>query len=422
MTTKTCIDIQQKPFAAMQEALAENPQNLPDIAQLAVGQQPQRLRQAMSAINVRALPTPPGDIFMDMPVLQDPIVQSGLQEQMLRPLSPADRLHVVENNLVPSLMIGSLALVTGKLWQNGRTLRITFMDGPSPVRSRVIELARQWEDHANLHFDFLDDGLESDIRIAFQPGGSWSYIGTDAKLVPQEQPTMNFGWLTAVSSDDTYSRVVLHEFGHALGAIHEHQHPEGKIPWDKEAVYAYYGGPPNNWSQEQVDVNLFQKYDSDQLNYSAFDPASIMLYPILNELTDGDWEVGWNAQLSAQDKEFMSNNYPFDEAKTGVTGETAVLSLNAPPLSSTIYSPGEIKRFSFTADVRGQYYFETSGNMDVFMSIFAANNGQQPLAEDDDGGEGWNAKLLVELDPGDYEVQVRHYNDTGTGSFAIWAF
>lgn len=421
MTTKTCIDIQQQPFAAMQEALAENPQNLPDIAQLAAGQHTQRLRQAMAVMNVQALPTPPADILMDMPVMHDPQVQSGLREQVLRPLSPADRLHVVENNLVPSLMIGSLALVTGKLWQNGRTLRITFMDGPSTVRSRVIELARQWQDHANLYFDFLDDGLESDIRISFQPGGSWSYIGTDAKLVPQGDSTMNFGWLTAASSDDTYSRVVLHEFGHALGAIHEHQHPEGNIPWDKDAVYAYYGGPPNNWSPEQVDVNLLQKYDSDQLNFSAFDPTSIMLYPILNELTVGDWEVGWNAQLSAQDKAFMSEKYPFDGITMGVTGETAVLTLNAPPLPTTIGSPGEVKRFNFTADVKGQYYFETSGNMDVFMSIFAANDGQQPLAEDDDSGEGWNAKLLVELNPGDYEVQVRHYDGTGTGTFAIWS-
>ncbi len=423
MTMKTCIDVQQQPFAAMQVALAENPHNLPDMNQLVAGQKAQQLRQALAVMNVQALPTPPADIFMDMGMMQDPQLQSELQEQLLRPLSPADRLHIRQNNLESSLMIGSLALMTAKVWQNGRTLCIAFIGGDATVRSRVIEVARQWEDHANLHFDFLTgEGQEADIRIAFQPGGSWSYIGTDAKLVPQGEPTMNFGWLTTASSDDTYSRVVLHEFGHALGAIHEHQHPEGDIPWDKEAVYDYYAQPPNNWSSEQVDVNLFQKYDRNLLNYSAFDPASIMLYPILNALTVGDWEVGWNAQLSAQDKMFMSQNYPFDRTTTGVeSGETAVLALNALPLNSAISSPGEIKRFNFIADTLGQYYFETSGDTDVFMSIFTANNGQQPLATDDDSGEGWNAKLAVELDPGEYEIQVRHYEDNGTGSFAIWS-
>ncbi len=422
MSKKTCFDIHQQPFAAMQEALAENPKNLPNVAQLAAGQGRRQMTQAVARINVRALPAPPADIGMDMLVMQDPEVQAGLRDQVLLPLDPASRLHVLRNGLVPNLIQISLALSTAKLWQNGRSLRVTFLGGHNTVRSRVIELARRWENHANLHFDFLsDDGQESDIRIAFQPGGSWSYIGTDAKLVSQGEPTMNFGWLTPASSDDTYSRVVLHEFGHALGAIHEHQHPEGNIPWDKEAVYAYYGDTPNNWSQEQVDVNLFQKYDENLLNYSAFDPASIMLYPILNALTVGDWEVGWNAQLSAQDKQFMSENYPFDGTTSGVSGETAVLTLNAPPLTSAISSPGEVKTFAFTADIKGHYYFETSGNIDVTMSVFAANNGQQPVAEDDDSGEGWNAKLAVELDAGDYDVQVRHYDDSGTGAFAIWS-
>lgn len=422
MTMKTCIDRCCEPLAAMQEALAENPQNLPDVVQLAGAQNRQRLIQAVARVNVQALPMLPADMNMDIPMLSDPEVYIGLTDLLLAQLDPASRLHVSRNHLMPSLTRHSLALALSKLWQNGRILRVAFLGGHSTVRSRVIEWARLWENHANLHFDFLSDGnQEADIRITFQPGGSWSYIGTDARLVSQNEPTMNFGWLSPASSDDTYSRVVLHEFGHALGAIHEHQHPEGNIPWDKEAVYAYYGGPPNYWSQEQVNVNLFQKYDKNQLNYSTFDPTSIMLYPILNELTEGDWEVGWNAQLSAQDKQFMNGNYPFDDSQPGVSGETAVLTLNALPLTSAISTPGEVKTFKFTADVKGLYYFETSGNTDVFMSIFASNNGQQPLETDDDSGEGWNAKLLVELEAGEYDVQVRHYDEAGTGAFAIWS-
>jgi hypothetical protein len=39
---------------------------------------------------------------------------------------------------------------------------------------------------------------------------------------------------------------VIHEFGHALGLIHEHQNPSGGIQWNKPVVCRYYEGPPNN--------------------------------------------------------------------------------------------------------------------------------------------------------------------------------
>ena len=48
---------------------------------------------------------------------------------------------------------------------------------------------------------------------------------------------MNYGWLTPESAQDEVRRVVLHEFGHALGLIHEHQNPKGGgIEWNRDAV------------------------------------------------------------------------------------------------------------------------------------------------------------------------------------------
>jgi hypothetical protein len=125
-----------------------------------------------------------------------------------------------------------------------------------------------------------------------------------------DEPTMNFGWFTPATPNDELQRVVLHEFGHALGMIHEHQSPSADIPWDREAVYEYYAGPPNYWSREQVDHNIFARYSHDQTNASLFDPASIMLYPIPPEFTGGKLSVGWNRILSATDRAFIGQLYP----------------------------------------------------------------------------------------------------------------
>lgn len=202
-----------------------------------------------------------------------------------------------------------LAVVTGKKWKNGKTLTVAFMDGDPDVHARVEGHAHVWSQYANITFDF-GNHAKPDIRISFKGVGSWSHLGTDALLVPEDEPTMNYGWLRPDSPEDDYKRVVVHEFGHALACIHEHQNPSGNIPWDEEKVYAYYMGPPNNWPKVQVFQNLLQKYSADQYQFTEFDRDSIMLYPVPKELTVGGYEVGWNRELSEMDRSMIARMYP----------------------------------------------------------------------------------------------------------------
>ena len=51
---------------------------------------------------------------------------------------------------------------------------------------------------------------------------------------------MNFGWFHDNSLENDFSATVTHEFGHAIGLIHEYRSPAGYIPWNKPAVYAYH--------------------------------------------------------------------------------------------------------------------------------------------------------------------------------------
>jgi serralysin len=205
-----------------------------------------------------------------------------------------------------------MAVLTGRPWRIGRTLRVRFLGGDPEVQRRLQPFAHQWSDFANIKFVFGDDP-DAEIRVAFADDGSWSCIGTDALTVPVGQATMNYGWLTPGTDDTEYSRAVIHEFGHALGCIHEHSSPAAGILWNKEAVYRYYQGPPNNWNRADVDFNLFQRYSQSITQFTEFDRESIMLYPIPNDLTIGDFKVGWNTVLSPRDTEFIGTIYPQGE-------------------------------------------------------------------------------------------------------------
>ncbi|OQD80181.1 hypothetical protein PENANT_c038G09782 [Penicillium antarcticum] len=228
-------------------------------------------------------------------------------------LPPDNDSKLPPSNLVlPALGSGpsQLAMDKSAYWRPGTQLHVLFLSGSTFVKNKVKFFAQIWEKYANIDFVF-DDSANAQIRISFVVGGgSWSYLGRHNLQIPSDQPTMNFGWFDDNSTDEEFSRTTIHEFGHALGCIHEHMSPAASIPWDKPKVYAYFGGPPNNWSKEDVDQNLFNKYAVSAAYYTEFDPLSIMLYRISNDLTMGDFETPNNTVLSSTDKMFIHSLYP----------------------------------------------------------------------------------------------------------------
>jgi hypothetical protein len=300
-----------------------------------------------------------------------------------------------------------------KLWENGRKLRVKYLDGIPEVQNKVTAIAKEWESVANLTLDFVTGGA-AEIRISFaEEGFSWSTVGTDALTVGSSAATMNYGWLEPSTSLREYQRVVRHEFGHALGMIHEHQNPaaQGQIPWDKPKVYAYYA--QQGWSKDDVDFNIFQVYSEESTNHTAFDPTSIMEYAIPDSLTVGSYSIGWNTEFSQNDTDFMRRQYP-----KGAAGPVE-LTVGAARTTADLSTGGEVDSYHFEVPTAATHIMTTEGPSDTVLTLHGPNDAGAVLAWDDDRGKGRNARIVRKLYPGSYWLSVRHKDPAATGQYTI---
>lgn len=209
--------------------------------------------------------------------------------------------------------VARMALINRAKWEKGYRLRCRFLDGSRTQRRKVEAKARLWERYANVKVVFGDDA-NAEVRISFQADdGSWSAVGTDclnASYFPKYQPTMNYGWLKDDTDAREYERVVVHEFGHALGCIHEHQSPAEKLDWNRDAVYKEFSGSPNFWSKDDIDGNILEKYSPKGISFTQFDVDSIMLYQFDGSLFKSGKGTPENTKLSRMDKQMIGQMYP----------------------------------------------------------------------------------------------------------------
>jgi hypothetical protein len=204
------------------------------------------------------------------------------------------------------------AVERGLTWDPGQTIRIAFLSGDPIVQKHIKASAVKWTSIINLKFQFVDDPSTAAVRIGIDLNGkSESQIGKVALQIDSSKETMHFGWLTAASSQADYDSVVLHEFGHALGMLHEHQIPSSTIVWNTAFVYEYCK-TKWGWSQADVDHNIFEKYTPEMAIFTRMDPNSIMMYSFPTEWSANTPPIStpWNYQLSPADKEFMAIRYP----------------------------------------------------------------------------------------------------------------
>ena len=200
-------------------------------------------------------------------------------------------------------------------WNPGDELTVSFIK-PDPkkmiindwnsLKKKVEDIAREWEDVANIRFTF-NDSSDTQIRVGSFPGaGGFSALGTDCTSIKPGDPTMSLGRST---DKKTFRSSVLHEFGHVLGCLHEHSSPLSDIQWNDEQVYLFYEnkhGKDKIWVDEQI-LKPLKEYETD---HSSFDSSSIMIYPIDKALTKNGVSIKPPSEISLKDKAFMQQIYP----------------------------------------------------------------------------------------------------------------
>jgi hypothetical protein len=247
-------------------------------------------------------------------------------------------------------------------WPVGSVVRVAFLDGDTTLHSDIEAATSQITAATNLTLDFgrdqqtgeyrrwseKDTVHNAEIRVSFDMGGYWSFVGTDSTdptIAPvgpigggPGQRSLNLGGFKT-NKPRGWEGTVRHEFLHALAFEHEHQNMrgpcEGDFRWENDpgyvpttnangafipdaqgrrpGIYTYLAGPPNRWSKAKVDHNLRTAEDPKAVA-SGFDPASVMLYRFAPFFYKSDPSPcapkGDGVNLSDGDKRALSLLYP----------------------------------------------------------------------------------------------------------------
>jgi len=312
-----------------------------------------------------------------------------------------------------------------KKWVNGTKLRYYFFDsgryaGGDDQIALVREGFKVWEDvRIGVSFEEVRSITDAEVRIGFLRGdGAWSYVGRDVIDIPgQRERTMNFGW--DLTQDPRGVDTPVHEIGHTLGFPHEHQNPFSGIVWDEEAVYDYFGGPPNDWPRETTYYNVLRKLPEEAVEGSEWDPNSIMHYafPAGLILRPEEYQDGLRPELglSELDIEEVRRFYPplVDDGKNS--------KLEPFKLEMLSLAPAGQKNFTIEPQSTDEYTIQTFGRSDTVMVLFEEVDGELRFVQgDDDSGTSLNARIEARLRQGRrYVLRIRLYLNYASGDTAV---
>lgn len=314
-----------------------------------------------------------------------------------------------------------------------KELRVSFLDGPTELRKEIFRIAKIWTQYADIRFVHEDGDPQAEIKITFNLSGAlsghWSYVGTDS-LKRTTRQTMNLQFTPNQNlGENTYEfGVVLHEFGHALGCVHEHLSPANGIQFDERETISYFKRR-FGWTEAEIRRNVLDRYNArDLIRFSEFDPKSIMIYAIPAEITMDKKAVKGNNSLSETDIKFIKLLYPKtngndkkDDEEVGPTKETSK-ALKIGEFMEGYLSPSARKN-TFTVKITeaSTYTFQTKGYTQVSLALLPSGASDKPIPTDKAPytPDLVNLRHVYQLVPGDYRLEVEHKHEGGVGEYAV---
>lgn len=158
-----------------------------------------------------------------------------------------------------------------------------------------------WERFANIRFEFTTNtATPAEIRVDFDNGKSHSCIGTYSLFdYPIQPPTMQLHFTCETLEYAT--RVVLHEFAHCLGILHEHQRVCSPVNFNMPNLEKKIQG---DWDTVQKDYLRFPSTAS--IDPFPYDVKSITHYGFIASLLRDGKAIPERPAISKKDKAYIA--------------------------------------------------------------------------------------------------------------------
>jgi len=175
----------------------------------------------------------------------------------------------------------ALAAKMINLWRPEKNLKVSFdlCESDPKIAEEILFVANEWSRHCSIFFVHEKKYELADIYVSLKKGmGFYSAIGLQSKVyISKNKPSMNLdpewglelGFSNKKEFKHKYCKsLVMHEFGHALGLIHEHQREDRPFNLDLKYIKKNYEklGMP---SFEAAKENIIKTYNN--LNVANLD-------------------------------------------------------------------------------------------------------------------------------------------------------